>query len=114
MHPSSKHLRHAKMPIDIYIALDEIYIPSSHLHDDVGILPYLLGFHDSRARGLVLGIREVRHRPGAPLDQNAESGFRQLRHGLVGTNVFFATTTTTTTTTEGAVLRRAKRAHIHI
>ena len=54
----------------------------THLHDDVGIPPDIVGVRDLRPRRLVVGVREVQRRPGAPLDQDPEPRLSQLRHGL--------------------------------
>ena len=54
----------------------------THLHDDVGVPPDIVGVRDLRPRRLVVGVREVQRRPGAPLDQDPEPRLSQLRHGL--------------------------------
>ncbi len=44
--------------------------------------PDIVGVRDLCPRRLVVGVREVQRRPGAPLDQDPEPRLSQLRHGL--------------------------------
>ena len=59
----------------------------SHLHDHVGVLPDFGRPHDLGARGLVIGIGEMRGLARALLHEDAEARLDQLGHRLRGDRV---------------------------